>query len=129
MVISEDEVQHSHQLLDFSILVKLWMHSRESAWSRTCAAMYKLPKHTSESVPLTYMAWNHILWCIYKMKEDSTSPICAFYTEYRGQISVRMEPEGPKIHLTYFTTRKNSQRKFCNEMCSIVCIFTGELAK
>ena len=114
--VDPSEIEHSRQLSDFSISVKLSMSGRESAWHRTCQAMYRKPKRTGESVPSTYVTFNvtksrnHILWCVRRLKKDSKSPICAFYTDHRGQISVKVKADGPKIRLTYFTPDKKSTR-------------------
>ena len=62
------------------------MLGHDSAWSRTCNAMYRKPVHTRGSVPLAYVTFdvmkarNHILWCVRRLKKDIASPICAFYT-------------------------------------------------
>ena len=90
--------------------------SRDSAWHRMCQAMYCKPVHTGGSVPSTYVTFNvtkarnHILWCVRRLKKDSKSPICAFYTDHRGQISVKVKADEPKIRLTYFTLDKKSTR-------------------
>ena len=113
VTIDPNEIEHSRQLSDFSISVKLRMSGRDSAWHRTCQAMYRKPVHTSESVPSTYVTFNvtkarnHILWCVHRLK-DSKSPICVFYTDHHGQISVKVKADGPKIRLTYFTPDKKS---------------------
>ena len=107
--IDPTEIEHSRQLSDFSISVKLRMSGRDSAWHRTCQAMYRKPVRTGESVPSTYVTFdvtksrNHILWCVRRLKKDSKSPICTLYTDHRGQISVKVRTDGPKIRLTYFT--------------------------
>ena len=112
--IDPTEIEHSRQLSDFSISVKLRMSGRDSVWHRMCQAMYRKPKRTGESVPSTYMTFdvtksrNHILWCVRRLKKDSKSPICAFYTDHRGQISVKVKADGPKIRLMYFTPDKKS---------------------
>ena len=91
-----NEIEYSRQLSDFSISVKLRMSGRDSAWHRMCQAMYRKPVRTGESVPSTYVTFdvtkarNHILWCVRRLKKDSKSPICAFYTDHRGQISVKV---------------------------------------
>ena len=78
--------------------------------------MYRKPVCTRESVPSTYVTFdvtksrNHILWCVRRLKKDSKSPICAFYTDHRGQISVKVKADGPKIRLTDFTPDKKSTR-------------------
>ena len=92
------------------------MSGRDSAWHRTCQAMYRKPVRTRESAPSTYVTFNvtkarnHIIWCVRRLKKDSKSPICAFYTDHRGQISVKVKADGPKIRLTYFTPDKKSTR-------------------
>ena len=74
------------------------------------------PVRTGESVPSTYMTFdvtklrNHIIWCVRRLKKDSKSPICAFYKDHCGQISVKVKADGPKIRLTYFTLEKKSTR-------------------
>ena len=99
------------------------MSGRDSVWHRTCQAMYRKPVRTGESVPSTYVTFNvtksrnHILWCVRRLKKDSKSPICAFYTDHSGQISVKVKADGPKIRLTYFTPDKKSTRP--------VTIFSG----
>ena len=116
VTIDPNEIEHSRQLSDFSISVKLRMSGRDSAWHRTCQAMYRKPVRTRESVPSTYVTFyvtksrNHILWCVCRLKKDSKSPICAFYTDHHGQISVKVKADGPKIRLTYFTPDKKSTR-------------------
>ena len=111
-----NEIEHSHQLSDFSISIKLRMSGRYSAWHRTCQAMYHKPVRTGESVPSTYVTFdvmkarNHILWYVHRLKKDSKSPICVFYTDHCGQISVKARADGPKIRLTYFTPDKKSTR-------------------
>ena len=78
--------------------------------------MYHKPMHTSGSVPSTYVTFdvtkarNHILWCIHRLKKDSSSPICVFYTVKYGQISVKVKANGQKFRLTYFTLDKKSTR-------------------
>ena len=114
VTIDPTEIEHSRQLSDFSISVKLRMSGRDSLWHRTCQAMYHKPARTGESVPSTYVTFdvtksrNHILWCV--LKKDFKSPICVFYTDHRGQISVKVRADGPKIRLTYFTPDKKSTR-------------------
>ena len=114
--IDPNEIEHSRQLSDFSISVKLRMSGQESAWHRTCQAMYRKPVRTGESAPSTYVTFdvtkarNHILWCVRRLKKDSKSPIVAFYTDHRGQISVKVRADGPKIRLTYFSPDKKSTR-------------------
>ena len=114
VTINPSEIEHSHQLSDFSISVKLKMSGWDSAWSRMCNAMYRKPVHTGGSVPSTYVTFdvmkarNHILWCVRRFKKDSASPICAFYTDHRGKILVKVKGDGPKIRLTYFTLDKKS---------------------
>ena len=116
VMIDPNEIEHSRQLSDFSISVKLRMSCRDSAWHRTCQAMYRKPVRTGESVPSTYVTFdvtksrNHILWCVHRLKKDSKSPICAFYTDHRGHISVKVKADGPKIRLMYFTPDKKSTR-------------------
>ena len=95
VTIDPTEIEHSRQLSDFSISVKLRMSGRDSAWHRMCQAMYRKTACTGESVPSTYVTFNvtksrnHIIWCVHRLKKDSKSPICAFYTDHRGQISVK----------------------------------------
>ena len=114
VTIYPNEIEHSCQLSDFFISVKLRMSGRDSAWHRTCQAMYRKPVRTGGSVPSTYMTFdvtkarNHKLWCVRRLKKDTTSPICAFYTDHRGQISVKVRTDGPKIRLMYFTPDKKS---------------------
>ena len=87
VTIDPNEIEHSRQLSDFSISVKLRMSGRDSAWHRTCQAMYRKPVRTGESVPSTYMTFdvtksrNHIIWCVRRLKKDTKSPICTFYTD------------------------------------------------
>ena len=101
--IDPNDIEHSRQLSDFSISVKLRMSGRDYVWHRMCQVMYRKPVHTGGSVPSTYVTFdvtkarNHILWCVRRLKKDSTSPICAFYTDHRGQISVKVKADGPKI--------------------------------
>ena len=78
--------------------------------------MYRKPVRTGGSVPSTYVTFDvtkarkHILWCVCRLKKDSASPICAFYTDHRGQISVKVRVDGPKIRQTYFIPDKKSTR-------------------
>ena len=78
--------------------------------------MYRKPVHTGETAPSTYVTLdvtksrNHILWCVRRLKKDPKSPITSFYTDHRGQISVKVRADGPKIRLTYFTPDKKSTR-------------------
>ena len=46
VTIDPNEIEHSHQLSDFSISIKLRMSGRDSAWHRTCQAMYHKPVRT-----------------------------------------------------------------------------------
>ena len=75
VTIDPNEIEHSRQLSDFSISVKLRMSGQESAWHRTCQAMYRKPVRTGESAPSTYVTFNvtkarnHILWCVRKIEE------------------------------------------------------------
>ena len=116
VTVDPTEIEHSRQLSDFSISVKLRMSGRDSAWHRVCQAMYRKPVRTAESAPSTYVTFdvtkarNHILWCVRRLKKDSKSPIVAFYTDHRGQISVKVRADGPKIRLTYFSPDKKSTR-------------------
>ena len=116
VTIDPNEIEHSRQLSDFSISVKLRMSGQDSAWHRTCQAMYRKPVRTGESAPSTYVTFdvtkarNHILWCVRRLKKDSKSPITSFYTDHRGQISVKVRADGPKIRLTYFSPDKKSTR-------------------
>ena len=126
--IDPTEIEHSRQLSDFSISVKLRMSGRDSAWHRMCQAMYRKPKRTGEYVPSTYMTFdvtksrNHILWCVRILKKDSKSPICAFYTDHRGQISVKVRADGPKIRLMYFMPDKKS-------ICPVTIFSEAEIVK
>ena len=92
------------------------MSGQDSAWHRMCQVMYRKQVRTRGSVPYTYVTFdvmkarNHILWCVRRLKKDSKSPICVFYTDHRGQISVKVRTDGPKIRLTYFTPDKKSTR-------------------
>ena len=128
VMINPNEIEHSRQLSDFSISVKLKMLGRDSAWHRTCQAMYRKPVHTGGSVPSTYVTFNvikarnHILWGIRRLKKDSKSPICMFYTDHRGQISVKVKADGPKIRLTYFTPDKKST-------CPVTIFSEADIAK
>ena len=112
VTIHPSEIEHSCQPSDFSISVKLKMLGRDSAWSRMCNAMYHKPVHTGGSVPLTYVTFdvtkprNHILWCVRRLKKDSASPFCTFYTDHRGQILVKVKADGPKIRLREHTHKK-----------------------
>ena len=114
VTIDPNEIEHSRQLSDFSISVKLRMSGQDSAWHRTCQAMYRKPVRTGETAPSTYVTFdvtksrNHILWCVRRLKKDPKSPITSFYTDHRGQISVKVRADGPKIRLTYFTPDKKS---------------------
>ena len=116
VTIDPNEIEHSRQLSDLSISVKLRMSGQDSAWHRTCQAMYCKPVRTGETAPSTYVTFdvtklrNHILWCVRRLKKDPKSPICSFYTDHRGQISVKVRADGPKIRLTYFTPDKKSTR-------------------
>ena len=89
------------------------MSGRDSAWHRVCQAMYRKPVRTGESAPSTYVTFdvtNHILWCV------------AFYTDHRGQISVKVRADGPKIRLTYFSPDKKST-------CPVTIFSEEEIAK
>ena len=110
--IDPTEIEHSCQLSDFSISVKLRMSSRDSAWHRTCQAMYRKPKRTGESVPSTYVTFdvtksrNHILWCVCRLKKiPSLQSARSIQTT---EISVKVKADGPKIRLTYFMPDKKS---------------------
>ena len=52
-----------------------------------CQAMYHKPVRSRGSVPSTYVTFdvtkerNHILWCVRRLKKDSKSSICAFYSD------------------------------------------------
>ena len=43
VTIAPNEIEHSRQLSDFSISVKLRMSGQDSVWHRTCQAMYRKP--------------------------------------------------------------------------------------
>ena len=116
VTIDPNEIEHSRQLSDFSICVKLRMSGQDSAWHRTCQAMYRKRVCTGETAPSTNVTFNvtksrnHILWCVRRLKKDPKSPITLFYTDHRGQLSVKVRADGPKIRLTYFTPDKKSTR-------------------
>ena len=75
VTVDPNEIEHSRQLSDFSISVKLRMSGQDSAWHRTCQAMYRKPVRTGESAPSTYVTFdvtkarNHILWCVSTIEE------------------------------------------------------------
>ena len=48
VMIDPNEIEHSRQLSDFSISVKLRMSGQDSAWHRTCQAMYRKPVRTGD---------------------------------------------------------------------------------
>ena len=58
VTVDSNEIEHSCQLSDFSISVKLRMSGRDYTWHRTCQVMYRKPVRTGESVPSTYMTFD-----------------------------------------------------------------------
>ena len=106
--IDPTEIEHSRQLSDFRMSV------RDSAWHRMCQrCIANLCTPGNLFPPLTWHSMSQSqgitfsgVFC--RLKKDSKSPICAFYTDHRGQISVKVRADGPKIRLTYFTPDKKS---------------------